>query len=291
MNRAGKRLGLAAAVLVVLVLLISLSVKSKREPVVRGVPLSEWMENWKQNSAEYEAAVAEMDERCVRWLIHELEWSPTSFQTKLDAFMFRILRQPVAPERRPDHRAAAAFTLSKLGSKAQPAVPALRFNASVSGSRDWEAQSMAIAALILLKTDSLDTWADQLLSPKNTSFQPYVLAAGVLQTNAASVVPRLVRAYHATADEAIKWRITMALRFIRSNPALSVPVLRASLTNDNSQMKFTALFGLLNFGPESKPAWDDVVALLSDTNKSVRSIATNTLRRIDAEAAQRLGIK
>ena len=292
MNRAGKRLGLAATICAVVVLLIGLSAKSRREPTVRGVALSEWMETENKNSDEYQAAVAEMDHRCVRWLIHELDWSPTSVQTKLDGFMFRLLRQPITAEARPDYRAAAAFTLSKLGSRAQPGISALRTNAAMQGGqRDEAAQSMAIAALVLLGADSLDEWADKLLSPTNTHWQHYALAAGVLYTNAAPIVPRLARAFETAPDEEIKGRITMALRFIRSNPALSVPIFRASLTNDNSQTRFQALVGLYIFGPESKPAWHDLVPLLSDINRSVRSIATNTLRRIDREAAQQLGIK
>ena len=293
MNRTGTRLGLAAVIAASVVLLIFLAAKSRREPVVRGVALSEWMEIENKNSEEYRAAIAEMDERCVRWLIRELDWSPTSMRTKLDGFMFRILRQPITPEALPDYRAAAAITLAKLGSQAQQAIPALRANAAmqVRSPRDEMAQSMAITALVLLGADSLDIWADKLLSPTNTNWESYALAGGFLHTNAAPVVPRLVHAYETTADDGIKARITMSLRLIRSNPALSVPVFRAALTNANSQTRFHALAGLLNFGPESKTAWDGVVSLLSDTNRSVRSIATNTLKQIDREAAQQLGIK
>jgi len=293
MSPAGKRLGLAAAISAVVVLLIWLGVKSRREPVVRGIPLSEWMQIENKNSDEYRAAVAEMDERCVRWLIRELEWSPTSMQTRLDGFMFRVLRQPIAPEDRPDFRAAAAFTLSKLGSWAQAAIPALRANAAmkVRGPRAEMAGSMAAAALVLLGADSLDAWADNLLSPTNIFWRTYASGAGLLHTNAAPLVPRLVHAYETTTDDEIKGRITMVLWIIRSNPALSVPIFQASLTNDNGQLRFQALVGLYYFGPESKPAWNDVVTLLSDSNSSVRRLATNTLRRIDREAARQLGIE
>jgi len=292
MNRAGKRLSVAAAILVALVLVIRLSVKSHHEPVVRGLPLSEWMQLEDKNSVEYAAAVAEMDERCVRWLIRELDWSSNSVQTKLDGFMFRILRQPVAPENRPDYRAAAALTLSKLGPRAQPAVPALRFNASVCGSGygDWEAQKMAIAALVLLGADSLDAWADQLLNPTNRNWQFYADVAGLLHTNAAPIVPRLARTFETTADDHIKERIIFALRFIRSNPALCVPIFRAALTNDEGSMIYHALVGLHNLGPAAKPAWDDLLPFLS-YDRGYQVIATNALRQIDREAAKQLGIE
>jgi len=293
MNRAGKRLGLVVAISAAVVLLISLTGKSRREPSVRGLLISEWMEIENKETDEYRSAVLEMDERCVRWLIHELDWSPTSVQTKVDGLMFRILRQPVTPEARPDYRTAAAFTLSMLGPRAGPAIPALRKSASVqaTGLRDDGAQRTAIAALVLLGADSLDTWADKLLSPTNKNWKPYAFAAMVLRTNAAPIVPRLASTFEATEDDEIKERITMALRFIRSNPALSVRIFRASLTNSSSHARFHALVGLHNLGTESELAWNDLVTLLSDSNKSIRAIATNTLRRIDPEAAQQLGIK
>ncbi|HEX5223282.1 MAG TPA: hypothetical protein VFZ59_27225 [Verrucomicrobiae bacterium] len=283
---------MAAVILVALVLLVRLAVKSRNEPVVRGLSLSEWMQLEDKNSDEYRAAVAEMDERCVRWLIHELDWSPTSMQTKVDGLMFRIVRQPVAPEIRPDYRAAAALTLSKLGSRAQPAIPALRITASISGSSygDWEAQRMAVAALVLLGADSLDAWVDQLLNPTNRNWQFYVDVAGFLHTNGAPIVPRLAHTFETTADNGIKLRITESLRFIRSNPTLCVPIFRAALTSDDDRMVFTALVGLYNFGPEAKPAWDDLLPFLAD-DRGYQTLVTNALRQIDPEAAEQLGIR
>jgi hypothetical protein len=206
--------------------------------------------------------------------------------------MFRVLRQPVAPEARPDYRAAAALTLSKLGSRAQPAIPALRTNASVSGSNygSWAAQRTAIAALVLLGADSLDTWVDQLLSPTNENWQFYADLAGLLNTNAAPIVPRLAHTFETTADDVLKSRITGSLRFIRSNPALCVPIFRAALTNDDEGMIYNALVGLENFGPEAKPAWDDLLPFLSD-DRGYQRIVTNALKQIDPDAARQLGIK
>jgi HEAT repeat protein len=143
--------------------------------------------------------------------------------------------------------------------------------------------------LVLLKADSLDSCIDKVLDPKNPDWKVYALVTAHLHTNAAVAVPRLVHAFE-TMDDEIKGRIALPLREIRSRPDLSVPVLTALLAHTNDETRFHAAAGLSSFGAAAKPAWNDLVALLSDKSNQVRLFTTNSLRQIDREAAQQLGI-
>lgn len=291
MRRTNKQFLVVAAFIAVTALLIRLGVERNREPIIRGETLSWWLTSNSLYTDEFKAALAEMDDRCVRYLIRELDWSPPIIRAKLNKLLSPIFHRSVFPEDRPDCRAAAATVLARLGSRAKPAVPALRACAAPRGksSRDTFARSTAVAALVLLEADSLDSCMDKLVDPKNPDWLVYALATLYLHTNAAVAVPRLVHAFE-TMDDDIKGRIAMPLRFIRSHPDLSVPVLTALLAHTNDETRFQAAAGLGGFGAVAKPAWNDLVALLSDNKKHVRSITTNSLRQIDREAARQLGI-
>ncbi len=232
-----------------------------------------------------------MDDRCVRYLIRELDWSPPIIRAKLDKRLSPIFHRSVFPGGRRDCRAAAATVLARLGSRAKPAVPALRACAATRGksSGDRFARSTAVVTLVLLEADSLDSCIDKLLDPKNPDWLVYALATMQLHTNAAVAVPRLVHAFE-TMDDEIKGRIARPLWGIRSHPDLSVPVLAALLAHTNAETRSHAAAGLGSFGAAAKPAWNDLVVLLSDKSNQVRLFTTNSLRQIDREAARQLGI-
>jgi hypothetical protein len=292
-RRTNKQFWVGAAFIAVTALLIRLGVEWNREPVIRGETLSWWLTSQEfLYSDEFIAASAEMDDRCVRYLIRELDWSPPIIRTKLNSLLSPIFHRSVFPTDRRDCRAAAATVLARLGSRAQPAIPALRACAATPRGKsagDTFARSTAVVALVLLGADSVDSCMDKLLDPKNPYWMVYALVTAHLRTNAAVAVPRLVHAFE-TMDDEIKGRIALPLREIRSHPDLSVPVLTALLAHTNDETRFHAAAGLGSFGAAAKPAWNDLVALLSDKSNQARFFTTNSLRQIDREAARQLGI-
>jgi hypothetical protein len=52
-----------------------------------------------------------------------------------------------------------------------------------------------------------------------------------------------------------------------------------------------AIDSLSTFGRDAKPAWGAIVQSLNDSHPGVRSSATNALKQIDPDQAQRIGIQ
>jgi hypothetical protein len=265
-----------------------------QEPIVQGEPITYWLTAGRNHAESYQGAVATMGENDVRYLIGRLEWHPPTLQIKLNRLLSPIFKRSIFSEDRPDYRDASASTLGRIGVRAQSAVPALRkcveqSKAYQKSNGETWVQNAAIAALIQLEAETLDSCIDKILDKQNTNWNAYAMATLYLGTNAAAGVPRLVNAFSASDNEDIRGRIAIPLRFIRSNPELSVPVLKTLLGHKNDSVRFQAAFGLHNFGPAAMPAWNDLTNLLSDSNKQVREAARLTLKQIDPEAAKQGG--
>ena len=255
-----------------------------REPVIRGEGLSFWLGNYGSGAEDYKLVLAEMDARCVRYLIRELDWKPKPAPGKLQSFLPDFLARFFFPEGRPDHRAQALHILGKLGSLSKPAIPSLRKLAhdpvNSSGSNDWWVQGAAMATLILLGDESLDSCIDQLLDPKNHDWKVAWWTTVCLRTNAASAVPRLAQTFHASNDQEFRGRIAFPLRVIHSNPELSVPILKSLLSHEDKSVRYQAIVGLKSFGAEAKSALPELTALLQ-SDPSHRDVLTNAIAEIN----------
>lgn len=234
------------------------------------------------------AAYAEMDDRCVAFLVRQLEWKPSILKPKLNRILASVIhREPF--EDSPDRRFQAAGALAQLGSRARPAIPILNeLSQSTNTPRAKFIRSAATAALIRLGSKSLDACMDKLLDPNNSDWEVYALSTWPLGTNAAATIPRLVHTFEATTNDEVRGRIAFPLRFIQSQPELCVPVLKVLLGHTNGSVRYNAAVGLGKFGAPAKSAWSDLAAHLTDNNSAVREAATNALERIDPEAARRL---
>jgi HEAT repeat protein len=269
--------------------------RAAKVPMVRGEPLDYWLTAGRYPSAEFQAAVAEMDENCVPYLIAQLKWSPPTAKIAINRILKPIFRRALFSEDiDPDCRDIAATVLGKLGAKAQTAIEPLRYRAthgSLTDNHDLFARSAAVAALVLLGADTLDGCVDKIIDANNTNWSVYAYSILYLTTNAAPAVPRLVKAFESSDNKEYKGRFAIPLRFVRCEPELVVPIFKVLLGYKSELVKFDALVGLQNLGANSKPAWAELTALLTDQSDSIRQMTTNALKRIDPVAAKSLGIE
>ncbi len=230
-----------------------------------------------------------MDARCVRYLIGELDWKPAPAPGKIQRFLPTSVSRFFIRQQREDHRREAASILGKLGPLSKPAIPALRnlahYSANNQTSSELSAQGEATGALVLLGDESLDSCIDKLLDPKNQDWKSAWWAIVALRTNAASAVPRIGQAFHASNDQKFRGRIAFPLRFIRSYPELSVPILRSLLSHEDKSVRFQAIAGLLNFGVDAEPALPDLTNLLQ-TDPSNRQILTLAITQIESASPE-----
>jgi hypothetical protein len=266
---------------------------SPDEPIINGHPLNYWARQSTESPEAVQAAFSQMDDRCIRFLIRDLQWEPSPLLARFNNWSERwVSRQPFHD--RPDRRATAAIILGRLGSRATNAVSALQ-----DASRAWvggpeagsSARGSAIAALILIRHDSVDACARKSLDYFTPGSIDYLSAIYYLGTNAAPAVPLFVDAVETATNDGVKCYAAHALSYVHSRPEVSLPPLIAMLTDTNSQFRSVAVMSLEKFGKVAKPAWDALVVCLNDPEADVRFWTTNTLRAIDSDAALQLGIK
>lgn len=280
-------------VLLGVIVVALITARRHTEPVIRGKPLTYWLQPGLQHPKEppetIAAVFAEMDEDCVGFLIRELEWTPSRLVPILNAPLRRI--SIVLFQDRPDHRALAAVTLAKLGPRAKPALPALeKLARDAIEPRAADARGAAIAALVLLRHDPLEPLLEKLRDPSNPDWHTCATAMWHLGTNAASAAPLLVEILETSTNGWVRGRAAGILAAIHSQPELTVPALASLLTHTNVPLRWNAVAGLGAFGANAKPAWNVLTQCLTDPDLVIRSQTTNALQRIDPEAARQLGI-
>jgi HEAT repeat protein len=77
---------------------------------------------------------------------------------------------------------------------------------------------------------------------------------------------------------------------VRNVPSVAVPVLAASLSDANGNIRVTAAAALGDYGSEARQAVPALELLLNDPSELVRSSTTAALRKIDPEAAAKAGV-
>lgn len=269
-----------------------------KEPIVNGHSLGYWLDdpyfgNSFESSAEIRKAFSQIDDDCIAWLIDQLEWKPSRGLRKTEELSGKWLHVYLHAEPR-DRRVQAALLLAQFGSRASNAIPALenmsRFYSSSQKEFSYVGRGTALAALILIRPDSMEACARKSIDPNEPRKQDYVYAMGCLGTNAALCVPIFVAAIRAATNEDVTVSAVWGLAQIHSCPELSLPVLTSMLNETNEDHRYRAVSALSSFASAAKPAWKDLIPLLNDPSGNVRWHTTNALWEIDFDAAQKLGL-
>ncbi len=268
--------------------------RTPAEPVYHGHPISYWIEPWQHHGAEPQtniaAAFSQMDERAVRWLAAQLDWRPSELKRSLNDMVARLISAKFFSDA-PDRREVAGMALGRLGPRAVRAVPALeRLVRDAAEPRAGNAKAAAMAALILIRGDSPDAYLDKLRNPASPDWVTYATVFWHLGTNGAPAVPHLVKTLADSPPEHVLPTAACTLGMIRSRPELSVPALSRMLEHTNHQVRWHAVLGLGQFGPQAKPGWPALVRRLADSDRIVRFATTNALKQIDPDGARQLGV-
>ena len=284
------------SVLIAVIALIGLAVflsLPPDEPIVEDHPMSYWLgevrsDNIEHSSPEFQHALRAMDDRCIPWLIDELNWHPSPGLRKTEELgmgWFHAHLNLISQDR----RVQAALLLGSFGSRASNTIPALEKMSRYEQSNPdlYAIRGTAIAALILIRHDSVEACAKRSI---DTNHGDYEYAMVCLGTNAESCIPFYIDVIKTTTNQTEKILAAWDLGLIHSRPESSLPALTSMLTETNVLYRRIAASAIPLFGSAGKPAWNDLVATLNDPDKDVRWHATNALFQIDPASAQKIGI-
>ena len=109
---------------------------------------------------------------------------------------------------------------------------------------------------------------------------------------ATNAIPSLLRGVtNPGSSSSVRAQSIMALGRIHAEPDLVVPQLIKSLSDSDETVREMAAGYLGDFGVDAKLAVPSLQEMLSDTSSFVRSAVTNSLKKIDGDAASRAGVK
>jgi HEAT repeat protein len=199
-------------------------------------------------------------------------------------------------------RAGAALTLGRIGPEAKAATPKLiellraepkagepknlfedvvRRNAAMALGRITRGTDVAVAPLIAALDD------------KGLEVGVYAaIALGEIGPAAKGAVGPLQGFIQTEKDARI--RIHAAAALMRIDPQLeksSMQVLVAALTDERMFVRHNALTALEGLGPLAKEAMPALQKILQDPDKAIQDGAARALKKIDAEAAKKAGVK
>ena len=262
------------------------------EPVLRGQPLSYWIEPWRSKAETPEAiaaAYAEMDERHVRWLVRELDWKPSPLRKPI-ARLVNSMGDMMSSQSPGDRRESAATALGRLGERATPAVPVLRRTTTTTVEpRVWQARCAAYAALIRLGEEPAEPWLEVLRDPRHTNWLYAADVVARLGTNAPGAAELYEAAMNSSLPAGVRIRAMMLYRFAQPNSARTAQVVTQAMSSP--AFHSMGLYTLETLGTNAALAAPAVTALLLDTNAAIRRHATNTLRAIAPALARESGIQ
>jgi hypothetical protein len=107
--------------------------------------------------------------------------------------------------------------------------------------------------------------------------------------DSGAAVPALVQTLKGT-NRIVRWDTMLNLGRIHADPGLVVPLLMENLDPTNINLA-TAILVLGEFGENAKPAIQAILQRLNDKDDFVRFQATNALKQIDPEAADKAGVR
>ncbi len=280
-----RRVQIALAVLLVTIIaVVAFQVlrPQEHEPVYQGKPLSAWLRDyggWDTTPAEWvkakrraEDAVRQIGTNAVPTLLEMLGKTQLPRSSKLmelwDRHVANVNYFPFWVRHPAWYKHQARYLNMEgeigfkiLGADAQQAVPELMN--------------------IYQRTLSMDS-----LSAMDSRV---AVSRALIDIGPAAIPPFLRWAASTNEDERLI--AVHALSQIHARPSEVVPVLVKFLSHTNVQVRIEVAEGLGNFEAEARQTVPALVQLLSDRNGIVRESATNTLKKIDPEAAAKAGVK
>jgi HEAT repeat protein len=109
-------------------------------------------------------------------------------------------------------------------------------------------------------------------------------------STATNAIPSLLRGV-TNANNSVRSQSIMALGRIHAEPELVVPQLTKSLSDPDKTVRWVAAAYLGDFGADAKQAMPTLFESLTDTDQFVREAATNSVKKIDPEAAAKAGVE
>ncbi|MCX6924631.1 MAG: hypothetical protein NT154_15665, partial [Verrucomicrobia bacterium] len=150
------------------------------------------------------------------------------------------------------------------------------------------------AALASIKQASLAPYIDKLKNTSDPGWDEAYFLMCYRGTNAVAAIPNLIAALKVTTnvtESMITISACNVLGSIHSRPEVCVPALVPMLKSPSSADRQVGLLALAAFGSGARPAWTEITNCLADPAPYVRANAAMVLKKIDADAASKAGVK
>lgn len=195
-----------------------------------------------------------------------------------------LARAVTSANRSADSRRRAAAMLGQLGAEAVPALTAVLGDEAVRQS--------AVEALGTIGKPAVIPLAGKLKDAAAATRESAALALGRLGADAREAVPALA-ALLQDRDRDVRRAVCVALEAIGPDAERAVPALVKVLrSKDAEPVQLAAIKALVRAGPEAKA--DVVAALLAaikEGNYGVKTLAGSALKKVDAAAAEKAGVR
>ena len=83
-----------------------------------------------------------------------------------------------------------------------------------------------------------------------------------------------------------RYQAIVCLASIRRQPERLVPLLRSLLGDTNHHIRFSAAYGLREFGPSAKEAVPDLLRAANDSDQVVSNAVRQALEKIESESSK-----
>ena len=308
------RKGLRIAPLILLgIVLVGLALYCvwPHERSYQGRPLSQWLEEYRQvlNNTNREQQrkdqerFAAVDPAIVPDLVKVLERTPSrNFEGKLGNHLLQFsatrrigswlsYRMTEAQNR----RLLANYLLGLLGPKAEPAIPAMLRMYQNTNDPEWVRSSIPWSLARINRRPDLvvPVLAESLSDLPLTQTAAYAL--GEYGTNSISAIPALRKALHHP-DMVSALASAQTIHMIDPKASLAaedelMPLLIKALESKVRVHWMFAIPLLAQYANHAKVAVPTLLRLLDDEDAHIRFLVTNSLPRIDPEAAAKAGVQ
>jgi HEAT repeat protein len=236
-------------------------VEQRRDPVYRGEPLSQWLEEYDpriliENKEEVDDAIRHIGTNAIPTLLEMLR---SKDNAAIAALIKRAERADLiwlSLAEETDVEAARGFEV--LGASAKDAVP-----------------------------DLIEIYEER-ISPDSQMATAYAL--GCIGPAAKNAIPQLLEAA-TNANKGLRPCAIRSLGQIHSEPELSVPAVMRALDDTDQQTRYEAAKALGAFGTNATAAIPALVRAFKSRDKHIYRTAADALKAIDAEAAVKAGVK
>jgi len=257
--------------------------RGPKEPVYHGKRLSEWI---KQKSSFVEAmtnadvdnAISSIGTNALPWLISEFTRPRSKWRTTLNRWASALSVVDFQLQADEERVQIAMLGLCFLGPDAAPALPTV---ARYLDDPDRGPMAMAVIAQL---GDRASPWL--LIATASTNWHVAREAMNVLFRKAHESEPalRALVALHRHTNSDIRMMTAVMLRRFDKQPDLTVPALVAALADPEPEVQSLASFSLSEMGTNAQPAIPALLRLMTSTNTTVASAASNAVFRIDPAA-------